>query len=55
MAQKVNLDEIQNIPEEEFKKHLLEWIDEVDISKELHSKLRSDLFQKFGKTTLGNV
>lgn len=54
MAQKVDLDEIKNIPEDEFKKNLFEWVEQMDISKELQSKLRSDLFQNFGKTALGN-
>lgn len=54
MAQKVDLDQIKNIPEDEFKRNLYEWVEQMDISKELQSKLRSDLFQNFGKTALGN-
>lgn len=55
MAQKVVLDDIKNIPEDEFKRNLFEWVEQMDISKELQSKLRSDLFQNFGKTALGKV
>lgn len=55
MATKVDLDEIKNIPEDVFKKNLFEWVEQMDISKELQSKLRSDLFQNFGKTALGKV
>lgn len=53
MAQKVDLNDIKNIPEDEFQKNLFEWVEQMDISKELQSKLRSDLFQNFGKTALG--
>lgn len=55
MAQRVDLDEIKNIPEDEFKRNLFDWVEQMDISKELQSKLRSDLFQNFGKTALGNL
>lgn len=54
MAQKLDLNDIKNIPEDEFQKNLFEWVEQMDISKELQSKLRSDLFQNFGKTALGN-
>lgn len=50
---KVDLEEIKNIPEDEFKTNLFQWVEQMDISKELQSKLRSDLFQNFGKTALG--
>ncbi|KAJ6638173.1 hypothetical protein Bhyg_10906 [Pseudolycoriella hygida] len=53
MAHQVDLDEIKNIPEDEFKRNLFDWVEQMDISKELQSKLRSDLFQNFGKTALG--
>lgn len=53
MATRVDLDEIKNIPEDEFKQNLIEWVEQQDISKELQSKLRSDLIKNFGKTALG--
>ncbi|KAG4065274.1 hypothetical protein HA402_012716 [Bradysia odoriphaga] len=53
MAARVDLNEIKNIPENEFKQNLIEWVEQQDISKELQSKLRSDLITNFGKTALG--
>ncbi|XP_037025506.1 uncharacterized protein LOC119066911 [Bradysia coprophila] len=53
MAARVDLNEIKNIPEDEFKQNLIEWVEQQDISKELQSKLRSDLITNFGKTALG--
>lgn len=49
----INLKEIANISEDEFKKQLAAWIDEHGVSKALQSKLRADLFEQFNKTNLG--
>lgn len=50
---KVNLDDIVNISEDEFKRQIAIWIDERGVSKALQSKLRADLFEHFNRTNLG--
>lgn len=50
---KINLDDIANISEDEFKQQITNWIEERGISKALQSKLRADLFEQFNKTNLG--
>lgn len=49
----VNLNDIVNISEDEFKEQLTNWIEERGVSKALQSKLRADLFEHFNKTNLG--
>lgn len=52
-SEKINLSEIANISEDEFKKQLLAWIDERGVSRTLQSKLRAELFEHFNRTQLG--
>lgn len=47
MNNKVNLDEIRKIPEEEFKEILHSWMNEKEIAKTLQKKLRKHLFDNF--------
>lgn len=49
----ISIEEIKNLSSEDFKKKILEWIDEKGISEQLHSRLRHDLFENFSKTALG--
>lgn len=51
--ERINLNEIVNISEDEFKKQISAWIDERGISRKLQSKLRADLFEQFNRTKLG--
>lgn len=53
MDEKVNLKEIAEISEEDFKRQISAWIDERGISRKLQSKLRADLFEQFNRTKLG--
>jgi hypothetical protein len=48
MCSKVNLDEIRNIDQDEFKEILHAWINQKDYAK----KLRKELVMDFGKTSL---
>lgn len=50
---KINLDDIVNLSEDEFKRQIAIWIEERGISKALQSKLRADLFDHFNRTNLG--
>lgn len=50
---KIDLNDIVNISEDEFKKQISAWIDERGISRKLQSKLRADLFEQFNRTHLG--
>lgn len=52
-SEKINLSEIANISEDEFKKQLLAWIDDRGVSRALQSKLRAELFEHFNRTQLG--
>lgn len=52
-SEKIDLSEIANISEEEFKKQLLAWIDDRGVSRTLQSKLRAELFEHFNRTQLG--
>ncbi|CRL04222.1 CLUMA_CG017327, isoform A [Clunio marinus] len=52
MSSKVNLDDIKQIPAEEFKEILHAWMNEKEITKELQKKLRKQLFTDFQKTEL---
>lgn len=51
--ERVNLKDIADISEEEFKRQISAWIDERGISRKLQSKLRADLFEQFNRTKLG--
>lgn len=51
--ERVNLKDIVDISEDEFKKQISAWIDERGISRKLQSKLRADLFEQFNRTKLG--
>lgn len=51
--QAVNLDEIKNLSEDEFKQQLLNWIETNCVGKSMQSKLRKDLIDNFNRTTLG--
>lgn len=51
--EKVNLNDIVNISDEEFKNQIAAWIDEHGVSQMLQSKLRADLFEQFNRTNLG--
>lgn len=51
--ERINLNEIIDISEDEFKKQISAWIDERGISRKLQSKLRADLFEQFNRTKLG--
>lgn len=51
--EKINLNDIVDISEDEFKKQISAWIDERGISRKLQSKLRADLFEQFNRTKLG--
>lgn len=53
VEEKINLKEIVDISEDEFKKQISAWIDERGISRKLQSKLRADLFEQFNRTKLG--
>lgn len=50
---KIDLNDIVNISEDEFKNQILSWIEERGISRQLQSKLRADLFEHFNRTHLG--
>lgn len=50
---KIDLNDIVNISEDEFKRQISSWIDEQGISRKLQSKLRADLFEHFNRTHLG--
>lgn len=50
---RITLNDIVKISEDDLKQQLLAWIDERGVSKALQSKLRADLFQHFNQTTLG--
>lgn len=52
MSIKVNLDEIKNIPQDEFKEILQSWMDQKDITQCLQKKLRKQLVSDFQKTEL---
>lgn len=52
-SEKLNLSEIADISEDEFKKQLLAWIDDRGVSRALQSKLRTELFEHFNRTQLG--
>jgi len=52
-VKKIDLNKINSIPKEEFKKQMLNWIEDRDLSKILQSKLRKDLFDNFNKTAIG--
>lgn len=52
MSIKVNLDEIKNIPQDEFKEILHSWMDQKDITQCLQKKLRKQLVSDFQKTEL---
>lgn len=52
MANKVNLDEIKKIPQEEFKEILHSWMDQKEITQTLQKKLRKELVTDFQKTDL---
>lgn len=51
--ERINLNEIVDISEDEFKKQISAWINERGISRKLQSKLRADLFEQFNRTKLG--
>lgn len=53
ISEKINLKDIVDISEDEFKRQISAWIDERGISRKLQSKLRADLFDQFNKTKLG--
>lgn len=53
LDERVNLKEIVDISEDEFKRQISAWIDEHGLSRKLQSKLRADLFQQFNRTKLG--
>lgn len=50
---RINLNDIANISEEDFKQQITAWIDSRGISHKLQSKLRADLFEHFNRTQLG--
>lgn len=50
----INLDDIKNITEDEFKQQLLNWIETNCVAKTMQSKLRKDLIDTFNRTNLGN-
>lgn len=52
MSIKVNLDEIKNIPQDEFKEILHSWMDQKDFTQSLQKKLRKQLVTDFQKTEL---
>lgn len=52
MTNKVNLNEIKNIPQDEFKEILHSWMDQKQITQELQKKLRKQLVTDFQKTEL---
>lgn len=47
MCDKVNLDEIRKIPQEEFKEILHSWMNQKEITKTLQKKLRKQLVEDF--------
>lgn len=51
--QQINLEEIKNISEDEFKQQLLNWIETNCVAKTMQSKLRKDLIDNFNRTSLG--
>lgn len=51
----LNINDISNMSEEEFKKQLLQWVERNDVSSSLQSKLRKDLFESFNSTSLGKL
>lgn len=53
VEEKINLNEIIEISEDEFKKQIVSWIDQHGLSRKLQSKLRADLFEQFNRTKLG--
>lgn len=55
MCNKVNLDEINQIPKEEFKNIIESWIDQKSVMKDLQKKLRKQLFSDFQKTAIGKA
>lgn len=52
-SNQINLNDIANISEEDFKRQITAWIDHRGISNKLQSKLRADLFEQFNRTQLG--
>ena len=52
MCDKVNLDEIKSIPHDEFKEILHSWMEQKEITQQLHKKLRKQLVTDFQKTEL---
>lgn len=55
MCNKINLDEINKIPKEEFKDIIESWIDQKAVMKDLQKKLRKQLFSDFQKTAIGKA
>lgn len=53
LDERVNLTEIADISEDEFRQQISTWIDEHGLSRKLQSKLRADLFEQFNRTKLG--
>lgn len=47
MSDKVNLDAIRKIPQDEFKEILHSWMDQKEITKNLQKKLRKQLVYDF--------
>lgn len=52
MCNKVNLEEIKSIPQDEFKEILQSWMDQKEITQQLQMKLRKQLVTDFQKTEL---
>lgn len=50
---RINLNDIANISEDDFRQQITAWIDDRGISNKLQSKLRADLFEQFNRTHLG--
>lgn len=53
MNEKLNLDEIKKIPQDEFKEILHSWMEKKEIAQTYQRKLRKELVLDFQKTELG--
>lgn len=50
---KINLNDIATLSDEDFKTQIAAWIEEHGFSRVLQAKLRTDLFEQFNRTNLG--
>ncbi|XP_055846076.1 uncharacterized protein LOC129912019 [Episyrphus balteatus] len=49
----INIKNLTKIPDNEFKQHFRDWMEQDDVARSLQAKLRKDLIANFNKTSLG--